>query len=186
MKQEDRYKYFAGMRMRGISKILAWILAVTIVFTATYALILPAITIDADTAAQEPGFVLETDSQEAVPTTELSEGEKDPGDPVSDPGDPISDPADTAEDIVTDAEPEAPVALAGDIEVLETEAGIVDIDTEAALTDNADTDSKDAETIAGEFTDNAETKEISDDSDSLNNTDDANNIAATICISFFF
>ena len=75
MKQEDRYKYFAGMRMRGISKILAWILAVTIVFMATYALILPAITIDADTAAQEPGFVLETDSQEAVPTTELSEGE---------------------------------------------------------------------------------------------------------------
>ena len=41
------------------------VLAGIIVFTTTYALVLPAVTLDENTAADEPGIVLETESDSA-------------------------------------------------------------------------------------------------------------------------
>ena len=59
MKNDNQNRFQRWMTRKSVTKVISWILAIIIVFTATYALTLPAITIDADTAKQEPGFVLD-------------------------------------------------------------------------------------------------------------------------------
>ena len=59
-----KFSYTRSRRQRIIS-----VLAAVVIFVTTYALILPAITIDTDTAEKEPGIELETQTE-----TQISDG----------------------------------------------------------------------------------------------------------------
>ncbi|MBQ4365733.1 MAG: hypothetical protein II804_05665, partial [Clostridia bacterium] len=101
-------------------------LAGVIVFVTTYALILPAITIDKDTALEEPGLEVVLQDDETAASAEDGEEPAEQTD------------ADPAED-VTQAEEMPAVSLeetAGDVSVkVEAEEGVFPADTQLVLSE---------------------------------------------------
>ena len=159
---KNRIARYTGRRLkRRYLRYIVVSLAAIIIFTTTYALILPAITFDSDTAAKEPGFILEEETQEEVPTTILSEDETESENPLSDLDNPETDPegiqtetgvdqdhlSDTDE--MAGIETDSPVAFAGDIEapetdveIPETEVAEVDIEITETETEAVETDTE--------------------------------------------
>ena len=116
-------------RIRKLWKRIAAAMGCVVVFVTTYALILPAITLDGDTAAEEPGVVLsepyaEPAYSEPEPASDPeSEPEPDP-EPESDP-EPAAEPAPEIE--APQSEPEAAeVEAAAEDEIAEPAAAAPD------------------------------------------------------------
>ena len=120
------------MNKRSIKRKFVSVLAGIVVFSTTYALILPAITLDQDTASDDPGIYIESLAQEdPAPEIEYSD--------LTYEAEPIEEPADEAEqwDILSNAvdaaipdnpEEEEPAEPAEDTEISDKIVDIADTD----------------------------------------------------------